>query len=112
LGQELVIHTDHSNLTYSNFTTERVMRWRLILRTIVMRLHRLVGETADGKEQRDCVDGRMNMGVRSKEIALMQNEDRRCARCVHVDGFRQCRFRFSVMDFQFIEPRRNHLFQV
>jgi hypothetical protein len=44
-----------------------------------MCLHRLVGETSDGKEQRDCLDGRMNMGVRSKEIALMKNEDVRDA---------------------------------
>jgi hypothetical protein len=25
-----VVHTDHQNLTYKNFNTERVMRWRLI----------------------------------------------------------------------------------
>ena len=31
LGQQIQIHTDHKNLTYKNFNTERVMRWRLIL---------------------------------------------------------------------------------
>lgn len=31
LGQQLVVHTDHVNLTYKNFTTDRVMRWRLFL---------------------------------------------------------------------------------
>jgi hypothetical protein len=31
LGQQIVVHTDHKNLTFKNFNTERVMRWRLIL---------------------------------------------------------------------------------
>ena len=31
LGQKIVVHTDHKNLTCKNFNTARVMRWRLIL---------------------------------------------------------------------------------
>jgi hypothetical protein len=31
LGQQMVVHTDHQNLTHKNFNTERVMRWRLII---------------------------------------------------------------------------------
>ncbi len=31
LGQKIRIYTDHKNLTYKTFNTERVMRWRLIL---------------------------------------------------------------------------------
>ena len=31
LGQNIIVHTDHKNLTCKNFNTERVMRWRLIL---------------------------------------------------------------------------------
>ncbi len=31
LGQKLVVHTDHKNLTYKNFNTDRVIRWRLIV---------------------------------------------------------------------------------
>ena len=31
LGQKIIVHTDHQNLTYKNFNTDPVMRWRLIL---------------------------------------------------------------------------------
>jgi RNase H-like domain found in reverse transcriptase/Integrase zinc binding domain len=31
LGQPILIHTDHLNLTYKTFNTEQVMRWRLLI---------------------------------------------------------------------------------
>jgi hypothetical protein len=31
LGHLITINTDHKNLTFSNFTTDRVTRWRLIV---------------------------------------------------------------------------------
>ena len=31
LSQRIVLHTDHKNLTFKNFTAERVMRWRLLI---------------------------------------------------------------------------------
>ena len=30
LGQQIKVYTEHKNLTYKSFNTERVMRWRLI----------------------------------------------------------------------------------
>ena len=31
LDQKLRIYTDHKNLTYNNFNTDRVLIWRLVL---------------------------------------------------------------------------------
>jgi hypothetical protein len=31
LGQKIKVHTDHENLTYKNFNSDRVMRWRLYI---------------------------------------------------------------------------------
>ena len=31
LGHRIDVHTDHKNLVYKHFNTERVMRWRLLL---------------------------------------------------------------------------------
>ena len=32
LGQKLIIYTDHENITFKNFNTDRVFRWRLIIK--------------------------------------------------------------------------------
>lgn len=44
LGQQIVVHTDHKNLTCKNFNTERVMRWRLILEEYGPELKYIKGE--------------------------------------------------------------------
>ena len=31
LGHKIIVHTDHKNLVYKTFNTERVMRWRLLI---------------------------------------------------------------------------------
>ena len=44
LGQKIIVHTDHKNLTYKNFNTERVMRWRLVLEEYGPELQYIKGE--------------------------------------------------------------------
>ena len=44
LGQKIIVHTDHQNLTYKNFNTDRVMRWRLILEEYGPNLKYIQGE--------------------------------------------------------------------
>jgi RNase H-like domain found in reverse transcriptase len=45
LGQKIVVYTDHKNLTCKNFNTERVMRWRLILKEYGPELRYIKGES-------------------------------------------------------------------
>jgi hypothetical protein len=44
LGQQITVFTDHKNLTYKNFNTERVMRWRLVLEEFGPDLQHIKGE--------------------------------------------------------------------
>jgi len=43
-GQELIIHTDHENLTYKKFNSDRVMRWRLFIEEYSPDLQYIKGE--------------------------------------------------------------------
>ena len=43
LGHQVIVHTDHLNLTYKQFNTDRVMRWRLILEEYGVDLHYVKG---------------------------------------------------------------------
>ena len=45
LGMQITVYTDHKNLTYKNFNTERVMRWRLVLEEFGPELVYLKGES-------------------------------------------------------------------
>ena len=44
LGHQITVYTDHKNLTYKFFNTERVMRWRLILKEFSPELKYIKGE--------------------------------------------------------------------
>jgi hypothetical protein len=44
LGHHIKVYTDHKNLTFVNFNTERVMRWRLILEEYAPELIYLKGK--------------------------------------------------------------------
>ena len=44
LGQQVIVHTDHKNLTCKNFNTEQVMRWRLVLEEFGPELNYIKGE--------------------------------------------------------------------
>ena len=45
LGQQIKVYINHQNLTYVNFDTERIMRWRLIIEEYSPELIYLKGQT-------------------------------------------------------------------
>ena len=44
LGHDMTAHTDHKNLTYKAFNTQRVMRWRLVIEEFSPSLAYVKGE--------------------------------------------------------------------
>ena len=56
LGQKIKVFTDHKNLTYKNFNTERVMRWRLILEEYGPELCYIKGENNVVADALSCLD--------------------------------------------------------
>ena len=44
LGQQIIVHTDHENLTYKKFVSDRVMRWRLFIEEYSPDLRYIKGE--------------------------------------------------------------------
>ena len=50
LGQEIVVYTDHKNLTYSTYNSERVMRWRLVIEEFGPKLEYIKGKKNDAAD--------------------------------------------------------------
>ena len=49
LGHNLTVYTDHKNLTVEKFTTERVLRWRLMLEEYGSKIKYIKGPDNDAK---------------------------------------------------------------
>ena len=43
LGQRIKVHTNHENLTYKKFTSDRVMRWRMYIEEYLAELEYING---------------------------------------------------------------------
>ena len=59
LGQQVRVYTDHKNLTYKQFNTDRVMRWRLIIEEFSPELVYIQGEiniVADALSRLEIID--------------------------------------------------------
>ncbi len=75
LGQKIIVFTDHQNLTYKNFNTDRVMRWRLILEEFGPALNYIKGEkniVADALSRLELNDSK-----NSNDLAMLYGLDDR-----------------------------------
>ena len=50
LGYRITVYMDHNNLTFKNFTTERVLRWRLMLEEYGPEIKYIKGTDNDAAE--------------------------------------------------------------
>ena len=50
LGHRITVYTDHKNLTFDNFTTERLQHWRLILKEYVPVIKYIKGTDNDAAD--------------------------------------------------------------
>ena len=81
LGQQVVVHTDHLNLTHKQFNTDRVMRWRLILEEYGVDLQyikgtaNVVADALSRLDRQDALDVNFSTPVSDHTLAdLFLNE--------------------------------------
>ena len=71
LGQQIKVYTDHKNLTYKNFNTKRVMRWRLILEEYGPELCYIKGENnvfADALSRLDLKEYKFPSSIKEEQL--------------------------------------------
>ena len=62
-GHQITVYTDHKNLTYKSFNTERVMRWRLILEEFGPELKYIKGENNVVSDALSCLEKSNNQEI-------------------------------------------------
>ena len=90
LGQKLKIFTDHKNLTFTKFNTERVMRWRMVLEEYHPELIYLKGKhnvVADALSRLDLIpengeilatqENEMPMDIYPLKMSLIRDEQQK-----------------------------------
>ena len=74
LGQDVVVHTDHKNLLYEKSSSDRVLRWRLLIEEYAPTFMHIAGEknvVADAQSRLDAdFDNKYNSNLYSTELAV------------------------------------------
>ena len=63
LGHQITVYTDHKNLTYKSFNTERLMQWRLILEKFGPELEYIKGENNVVTDALSCLEMSHNQEI-------------------------------------------------
>jgi len=79
LGQVIVVYTDHKNLTYKVFNTQRVMRWRLIIEEYGPTLEYVKGEKNVVADALSRLDLSPSLATESNPSVLEQPTTRQLA---------------------------------
>jgi len=72
LGQQIKVFTDHKNLVYKHFNTERVMRWRLLLEEVGPKLAYVKGANnivADALSRLEIAEEELSAEAFANELA-------------------------------------------
>ena len=84
-GQRLIVYTDHENLTYNKFTSDRVMRWRLYLEKYRTEIHWIKGA------KNGAADAMSRLELTTVPNSIAENKEQKelffCAHAMTV-GFR------------------------
>jgi RNase H-like domain found in reverse transcriptase len=78
LGQQIVVFTDHLNLTCKTFNTERVMRWRLLLKEYSPEICYIPGEhniVADALSRLDLTNNEPYEQMLIEDIAKLYADE-------------------------------------
>ena len=67
LGQRIVVYTDHKNLTYKNFNTERVVRWRMVIEDFGPEIIYIKGN------DNVVADAMSRLGTTATELNILEN---------------------------------------
>ena len=120
LGHQIEVFTDHKNLVYKHFNTERVMRWRLILEefgpklTYIKGEHNIVADTLSRMELTedefsadafagDAEDFPREFPLSYRELEHHQGADDEVQRMYHAyDSYTKVPFKYSDKEYQLI----------
>ena len=67
LGQRIVVYTDHKNLTYKNFNTERAVHWRMVIEDFGPEIIYIKGN------DNVVADAMSRLDTTAKEVNILEN---------------------------------------
>ena len=108
LGQQIIVHTDHENLTYKQQNSDRVMRWRLYIEEYSPDLRHLPGKT---NVVADALS-RLEILAEPMEEAFFTEELRSELYCYNTDTLDKADYPLDYSQISQAQLSDNHLLQM